>query len=97
MAAGRRWVEGDFVLASTGGTPLYSGNVTKALQRPLVRAGLPRQRFHDLRRACETLGIEEDVEELGCRVSVLGHPQVATTADLYAHLTQRCHRGSPTA
>jgi integrase len=60
--------------------------VTKAFQRILERAGLPRQRFHDLRHARATL-LLEDREELGVVSRILGHSQIATTADVYAHLT----------
>jgi integrase len=69
------------------GTPFDSRNVTKALQRLLDRAGLPRQRFHDLRHARATLRLEHG-EELGVVSRILGHSQNATTADVYAHLTQ---------
>jgi len=44
--------------------PLDSRNVTKAFQRILATAGLPHQRFHDLRHACATL-LLEDGEDLG--------------------------------
>jgi integrase len=60
--------------------------VTKAFQRTLERAGLPHQRFHDLRHACATL-LLEDGEDLGVVSRILGHSQIATTADVYAHLT----------
>jgi integrase len=86
LAAGRCWVDGDFVFATTIGTPLDSRNGTKAFQRTLKRAGLPHQRFHDLRHACATL-LLEDGEELGVVSRILGHSQIATTADVYAHLT----------
>jgi integrase len=60
--------------------------VTKAFQRTLERAGLPHQRFHDLRHARATL-LLEDGEDLGVVSRILGHSQIATTADVYAHLT----------
>jgi integrase len=86
LAAGRRWVDGDFVFTTSIGTPLDSRNVTKAFQRVLAQAGLPHQRFHDLRHACATL-LLEDGEDLGVVSRILGHSQIATTADVYAHLT----------
>jgi integrase len=86
LAAGRRWVDGDFVFTTSIGTPLDSRNVTKAFQRILAAAGLPHQRFHDLRHACATL-LLEDGEELGVVSRILGHSHIATTADVYAHLT----------
>ena len=49
-------------------------------------AGLPRQRFHDLRHCFATLMLE-DGEELAVVSKALGHSQLATTAGVYAHLT----------
>ncbi len=86
LAAGRSWQAGDFVFTSRTGTPLDSRNVTQALQDALRRAGLPRQRFHDLRHAYATLMIE-DGEELAVVSRTLGHADLSTTADIYAHLT----------
>lgn len=86
LAAGSRWHDGDFVFATSIGTPLDSRNVTHALQSALARAGLPRQRFHDLRHAYATLMLE-DGEELAVISRSLGHANISTTADVYAHLT----------
>ena len=86
LAAGSRWQDGDFVFASSIGTPLDSRNVTHALQAALIKAGLPRQRFHDLRHAYATLMLE-DGEELAVISRSLGHANLSTTADVYAHLT----------
>jgi integrase len=60
--------------------------VTRYLQRHLDRLGLPHQRFHDLRHAFATLMIESG-EDLGVVSRILGHANLATTADVYAHLT----------
>ena len=74
------------MFASSTGTPLDSRNVTHALQDALKRAGLPRQRFHDLRHAYATLMLK-DGEELAVISRSLGHSNLSTTADVYAHLT----------
>jgi len=69
------------------GRPLESRNVTTDLQAALARAGLPRQRFHDLRHAFATLQLEAGAELL--EVSrALGHTDIGTTAKLYAHWTE---------
>jgi len=49
-------------------------------------SGLPRQPFHQLRHAYATL-LLEDGEELANISKMLGHADVSTTANLYAHLT----------
>jgi integrase len=85
LAAGSRWRDNDFVFATSAGTPLDSRNVTHSLQTALGRAGLARQRFHDLRHAYATLMLE-DGEELAVISRSLGHSNISTTADVYAHL-----------
>jgi integrase len=74
------------VFTSQAGAPLQSVNVTRDLQRHLRRLGLPHQRFHDLRHAFATLALEAG-EDLGVVSRILGHTTLATTADIYAHLT----------
>jgi integrase len=86
VAAGSRWFDHDFVFASPIGTPLDASNVLHALQTALAAAGLPRQRFHDLRHAFATLMIESG-EDIAVISKILGHATLATTADIYAHLT----------
>jgi site-specific recombinase XerD len=55
--------------------------VTHALQAALARAGLPQQRFHDLRHAYATL-MPDDGEELAVISRSLGHANISTTADV---------------
>jgi integrase len=74
------------IFTTEKGTPLDTRNVTRYLQRHLVRLGLPHQRFHDLRHAFATLMVESG-EDLGTVSRILGHADFATTADVYAHLT----------
>ena len=54
--------------------------------RALEAAGLPRQRFHDLRHAYATLMLEAG-EDLASLSRSLGHANLSTTADVYAHHT----------
>jgi integrase len=86
LRAGRRWRDTDHVFTTGHGTPLASRNVTRWFQDALVRAGLPRQRFHDLRHASATIGIEggESLYEVSLR---LGHANISTTGDVYGHVT----------
>lgn len=88
LAAGRKWTGRDLVFTTRMGTALDSRNVTKSLQAALERAGLPRQRFRDLRHAYATLTLE-DGEELAIVSGSLGHADLSATADVYAHLTTR--------
>ena len=73
------------------GSPLDGGNVTKGFQRLLGRAGLPHQRFHDLRHAAATLMLAQGVAPRTI-METLGHSQISTTLDLYAHVVPSLQR-----
>jgi integrase len=79
------------VFASTIGTPLEPSNVTRRFQAILKRAGLPHQRFHDLRHCCASLMLAQGVP-MRIVMDVLGHSQMATTMDLYSHVMPAAHR-----
>jgi integrase len=86
LAAGRRWQDRGLVFTTGHGTALDSRNVTRMLQAALAKAGLPRQRFHDLRHAYATLMLEAG-EDLAVVSRSLGHAGLAITADVYGHWT----------
>jgi integrase len=87
LAAGKRWTDLDYVFTTPTGRALDGVNVTHEFQRALERAGLPRQRFHDLRHAHATLLIEGGVE-LAVVSRALGHADLSTTADVYGAWTR---------
>jgi integrase len=91
LLAGGRWQDWGLVFASTVGTPLDGRNVLKRLHKILEEAGLPRQRFHDLRHCCATLLLAEGAH-LRTVMEVLGHSQIALTANHYGHVQQRTMR-----
>lgn len=85
-AAARIWDARGFVFTNTRGGPLDSRNVTTDFQEILAKAGLPRQRWHDLRHCFATLQLESGAELF--EVSrALGHSAIGTTANVYAHFT----------
>lgn len=83
--AGARWHESDLVFASSIGTPLNRHNVTRDFQALIKRAGLPRQRFHDLRHACASLLLAQNVQPRDI-MEILGHSQISLTMNLYSHV-----------
>ncbi len=86
IAAAKRWKDEDYVFTTPAGRPLDTKHVTADFQVALAAVGLPHQRFHDLRHACATQLIEQG-EELAVVSKILGHSDLGTTADVYAHLT----------
>ena len=75
----------DLVFTTSVGRPLDGINVTRRFQRILRAAGLPRQRFHDLRHACASLLLAQGVP---ARVvmETLGHSQISLTLNTYSHV-----------
>jgi len=65
--------------------------VTRAFQRALARAGLPKSRFHDLRHSAATFALAqgftlEDVKHL------LGHSSIVLTSNTYGHVLEQRQR-----
>jgi integrase len=75
----------DLVFTTTVGTPIDGISVTRRFQRILKAAGLPHQRFHDLRHACASLLLAQGVP---ARVvmETLGHSQISLTLNTYSHV-----------
>jgi integrase len=73
------------VFTTKTGRPLESKNVTHRFQSLVARAGLPHQRFHDLRHACASLLLAQGLN-LKDVAETLGHSRIAVTVDLYGHL-----------
>jgi integrase len=75
----------DLVFVTTHGTPLDGITITRRFQHILAGAGLPRQRFHDLRHACASLLLAQGVP---ARVvmETLGHSEISLTLNTYSHV-----------
>ena len=79
------WQEWGLVFASTIGTPLEPSNVTHKLHALLNDAGLPRQRFYDLRHCAASLLLAGVAPRT--IMGILGHSQIHLTMNTYAHLS----------
>lgn len=82
--AGESWKERGLVFTSTIGTPLQPSNVLRHFHGVLDALKIDRRRFHDLRHTAASLLLAQgatlhEVKE------ILGHSQIALTADLYGH------------
>jgi integrase len=89
--AGDKWTEWYLVFPSTVGTPLNASNVTHQFQKLVEKAGLPRQRFHDLRHCTASL-IASQGGDIKAIQEALGHSQIALTANTYTHFYDEMRR-----
>lgn len=85
---GNRW---DLVFTDEIGQPLSRYSVSRSFRRLVDRAGLPRQRFHDLRHAAATFMLTKGVP-LKVVQKVLGHSQIGVTANIYGHVMPELQR-----
>src|SRR5918998_9502 len=90
LLAGDQWQDWGLVFTSSKGTPLDGPNVNHRLQKLLEQAGLPRQRFHDLRHGCASLLLAAGVPPRTI-MGVLGHSQISLTLNTYSHLSPALH------
>lgn len=83
--AATEWQDTDLVFTKPDGSPMSAWVVRTSLQRALKQAGLPAQRFHDLRHACATLLLSAGVP-LVMVSRILGHSTIDLTANTYGHI-----------
>ena len=72
------------MFTSTVGTPLNTSNVAKRLNALLTEAGLPRQRFHDLRLCAASLLLAGGLARRTI-MGILGHSQIILSMNTFAH------------
>jgi integrase len=76
----------DLVFSHPDGRPLRPNTVSRALQRIARSIGLNGVRLHDLRHAHATILLQQGVHPKIVQER-LGHSSVATTLDIYSHVT----------
>ncbi len=94
LLAGPSWrPDLDLVFCSPTGTPLDASSLTKRFQVALTDAGLDRRRFHDLRHTTGSFLTARGVHPR-LIMEILGHSQIATTMNTYAHVELDSLRGA---
>lgn len=76
---------GDLVFTGKDGRPIFPDSVTKWFTGFIKRSGLPRVTVHSLRHTYASLMIADGIPLVTVSHS-LGHAQVSTTANIYAHV-----------
>jgi integrase len=79
------------VFTNANGGPLEPSNVLKRFKATLVAADLAKQRFHDLRHYAASFLLAQGVP-MRVVMGILGHSQMATTANLYSHVMPAAHK-----
>jgi integrase len=91
LAAGPEWTDWGLVFTTATGGPLDGSWVTRHFQKLVAEAGLPRQRFHDLRHGAASLLLAQGVHPRTV-MALLGHSRVSITMELYSHVTAALQR-----
>ena len=88
---GSSYHDTDYVCRRSNGVPLKINWMSKAVKELLSKCGLPPIRLHDLRHSCASYMLK-----MGCSLKDvsdwLGHSNISTTMDIYAHLDMETRR-----
>lgn len=83
---GEAYEDCGLVFCRPQGTPLEPADFYKHFVRLVKQAGLPPVRFHDARHTFATVMLELG-ESPKTVQTMLGHPKIATTLDIYSHVS----------
>lgn len=86
LCYGPDYHESDYVCRRDNGKPLRPDYISQEFAKVCKEAGLPHIRFHDLRHSAATLLLKEGFS-LKQIQEWLGHSDITTTANTYAHVT----------
>lgn len=89
---GKEYIKNDYVFKLENGEPYRPNYISKKHKQILEKYGFKHIRFHDLRHSCASLlnaqGFTiKDIQEW------LGHSDIQTTANTYAHLDIKRKQG----
>ena len=82
-----------YVFATEKGEPLNPGTVASWLERVEKKNGLPHLHSHAFRHSLASTLLEHNVDPVTVS-KMLGHAQVSTTTDIYAHIIDAAKKRS---
>ncbi len=85
VRSGRLLFPTAYVFTTINGGPIDATTLAYHFRRLLTKAGLPHFRFHDLRHSCASFLLAAGVS-IKVIQEQLGHSQIATTMNTYAHV-----------
>ena len=87
LALGQAWDDHDLVFTNGIGRPVEARNLIRTSYAPLlVRAGVPRVKFHALRHSAATLLLSQGIHPR-IVADLLGHSTTSLTMDVYSHVS----------
>lgn len=90
-----RWEDWGLVFPSRVGRPLEASNLLRTFDNELAKSGLRAARFHDLRHTSAALLLAQGVP-MQVVQAILGHQEMSTTANIYAHLLEEARQDAAT-
>ncbi len=94
LAAGAKWKQdGDFVFTSRYGSRIVLEELTRELDKALIRAELPHVRFHDLRHSTASLLLSKGIP-MKVVQEIMRHSNFQITMDTYSHLLPSALNGA---
>jgi Site-specific recombinase XerD len=86
LKAGHAWTDQNWIFCKPDGTPIEPSTMLRYSFYPLLlKAGVPKIRFHDLRHSTATLLLSQGVHPKVVQ-ELLGHSQISMTLDTYSHV-----------
>lgn len=87
LAAGKKLKDNDLVFCNSKGTPIFPRNFTRKFYELKEKANIPKEvNLHALRHTFATRLLEEG-ESLKVVQELLGHTNIATTGNIYSHVS----------
>lgn len=86
---GEKW--GELVFCTATGAPQSNHTLTRRLRKILREAALPEMTYHELRHGAASLMAAQGVPPRIC-MEILGHSQISTTMEIYAHVAPELQR-----
>ena len=92
LAVGPGYADRDLVFATVNGTPIHPNTLSRAFERLIERAEVPRIRFHDLRHTSATLLVSGEYPNLV--QERLGYAVMKDRRDRFSHVSADTQGGS---
>jgi integrase len=86
LLAGKPLTEDDLVFSHPDGSPLFPNSISRAWSLLARKTGIKVIRFHDARQSHATLLLRQGAHPRVVQEQ-LGHSTIATTLDVYSHVT----------